>query len=250
MVTFLRIGFGFATLAVFPAARRRIDREDWPRVALIGVVWFAWHLPLYHAEGRDMDTAFLVGYLVLIWMMIQLARSVNNSMPEYTASILQDMLNQRGYPVNGTPIAVAVHELLDYLGVKTAHYPIRTASYAGIGKRVGDVQVLGLDPIAERLAADDRGLFVDDVFDTGLSMEATIARLHRLCPPPQQPEVRVATTYFKPASNRTSSTPDYYVHETEQWLVFPHELDGLSEEESLENNPGGEILRDVLSRHR
>lgn len=148
----------------------------------------------------------------------------------------------------GTPIAVAVHELLDYLGVKTAHYPIRTASYAGIGKRVGDVQVLGLDPIAERLEASDRVLFVDDVFDTGLSMEATIARLHRLCPPPRQPEVRVATTYFKPGSNRTSSTPDYYVHETEQWLVFPHELDGLSAQEILENKPGGEILRDVLSR--
>jgi UDP-N-acetyl-D-glucosamine dehydrogenase len=38
--------------------------------------------------------------------MIQLARSVNNSMPEYSANILQDMLNQRSYPVNGTAIAV------------------------------------------------------------------------------------------------------------------------------------------------
>jgi len=41
VVTFLRVGFGFVTLALFPAARRGIERADWPRVALIGVVWFA-----------------------------------------------------------------------------------------------------------------------------------------------------------------------------------------------------------------
>jgi len=38
--------------------------------------------------------------------MIQLARMTNNSMPEYTVSILQDLLNQRGYPLKGTKIAV------------------------------------------------------------------------------------------------------------------------------------------------
>jgi len=38
--------------------------------------------------------------------MIQLARMTNNSMPEYTVSILQDLLNERGYPIKGTKIAV------------------------------------------------------------------------------------------------------------------------------------------------
>lgn len=38
--------------------------------------------------------------------MIQLARMTNNSMPEYTVSILQELLNSRGYPVKGTPIAL------------------------------------------------------------------------------------------------------------------------------------------------
>ena len=38
--------------------------------------------------------------------MIQLARITNNSMPGYTASILQDLLNERGYPLKGTRIAV------------------------------------------------------------------------------------------------------------------------------------------------
>jgi UDP-N-acetyl-D-glucosamine dehydrogenase len=38
--------------------------------------------------------------------IIQLARKTNNSMPEYTVSILQDLLNERGYPIKGTRIAV------------------------------------------------------------------------------------------------------------------------------------------------
>ncbi len=38
--------------------------------------------------------------------MIQLARMTNNSMPEYTVSVLQDLLNERGYPMKGTRIAV------------------------------------------------------------------------------------------------------------------------------------------------
>jgi UDP-N-acetyl-D-glucosamine dehydrogenase len=38
--------------------------------------------------------------------MIQLARMTNNGMPEYTVSILQDLLNDRGYPIKGTRIAV------------------------------------------------------------------------------------------------------------------------------------------------
>jgi UDP-N-acetyl-D-glucosamine dehydrogenase len=38
--------------------------------------------------------------------MIQLARSTNNGMPEYTVNLLQDLLNERGYPVKGTTVAV------------------------------------------------------------------------------------------------------------------------------------------------
>jgi UDP-N-acetyl-D-glucosamine dehydrogenase len=38
--------------------------------------------------------------------MIQLSRMTNNSMPEYTVSILQDLLNEKGYPIKGTKVAV------------------------------------------------------------------------------------------------------------------------------------------------
>jgi UDP-N-acetyl-D-glucosamine dehydrogenase len=38
--------------------------------------------------------------------IIQLARQTNNGMPEYTVSVLQDLLNDRGYPLKGTRVAV------------------------------------------------------------------------------------------------------------------------------------------------
>jgi UDP-N-acetyl-D-glucosamine dehydrogenase len=38
--------------------------------------------------------------------MINLARATNNGMPEYTVSILQDLLNDCGYPLKGTEVAV------------------------------------------------------------------------------------------------------------------------------------------------
>lgn len=38
--------------------------------------------------------------------MIQLSRMTNNGMPEYTVSVLQDALNERGLPLKGTKTAV------------------------------------------------------------------------------------------------------------------------------------------------
>jgi hypoxanthine phosphoribosyltransferase len=74
-------------------------------------------------------------------------------------------------------------------------------------------------------------LIVDDVFDTGRSIDAVIntleSKMRRNCPS----QIRVATPWFKPNKNATSRIPDYYVHEADDWLVFPHELDGLSVEE-------------------
>jgi hypothetical protein len=36
----------------------------------------------------------------------------------------------------------------------------------------------------------------------------------------------------------TDILPDYYLHETDDWLVFPHELNGLTREEMFANKPG------------
>lgn len=53
VVTFLRIAFGWLTLAVVPRSREPIDRADLPRIGLLGLVWMALPLTLFPlAEER------------------------------------------------------------------------------------------------------------------------------------------------------------------------------------------------------
>jgi hypothetical protein len=87
---------------------------------------------------------------------------------------------------------------------------------------------------------------VDDVFDTGLSIQAIINTLRMKSRRNTPEDIRIATPWFKPNNNRTDLVPDYYVHETDQWLVFPHELDGLTNEEILNNKPGMRELLDEM----
>ena len=146
----------------------------------------------------------------------------------------------------GTPIGIAVQELLEYFGVNADHIAIRTSLYSGVDQRESEVRVHGLGYVLENISADSPLLIVDDVHDTGLSVQQVIADIQSGCGD-NCPSIRVATPYYKPARNQTGRVPDYYLHETEQWLVFPHELEGLSIEEIVDQKPGMEHLRERLS---
>jgi hypoxanthine phosphoribosyltransferase len=73
----------------------------------------------------------------------------------------------------GTPVGVAVQEILSYCGVESDHIAIRTSSYAGVDERT-EVSVHGLNYIIKKVCHDDRLLIVDDVFDTGNTFAAVI----------------------------------------------------------------------------
>lgn len=139
----------------------------------------------------------------------------------------------------GAPIGIAVQEVLEFHGVDCDHLAIRTSSYTGIDERK-QVRVHAIDYLVSRLTAEDRLLLIDDIFDSGRSLEAVLAELSRRCKLNMPQQVRIATVYFKPARNQTSLRPDYCVRTTDAWLVFPHELKGLTREEILANKPVGE----------
>jgi hypoxanthine phosphoribosyltransferase len=149
----------------------------------------------------------------------------------------------------GAPVGIAVQELLSYCGVKTDHIAIRTSHYTGINQTATSVQVHGLHYLVENVTAEDRVLIVDDVFDSGRSINQVIVDMEAKCKL-NTPEFRVATPYFKPLANRTDRTPDFYLHETDNWLVFPHELNGLSAGEILERKPGISAIRRKLEQLR
>lgn len=136
----------------------------------------------------------------------------------------------------GTPVGMAVQEILSYCGVEADHIAIRTSSYIGVDQR-GVVAVHGLDYIIKKICHDDRVLIVDDVFDTGNTIVAVIAELSSRARDNTAEDIRVAVPWYKPSRNETNIVPDYFVRETAEWLVFPHELDALTAEELCERRP-------------
>jgi uncharacterized protein len=137
----------------------------------------------------------------------------------------------------GAPVGIAVQEVLDYQGIHTDHIAIRTSSYSGIDQQDKMVRVHALDYLVSKVTADDELLLVDDVFDSGRSLEAILAELRQRCRRNLPTRIKIATVYYKPARNRSALLPDFYIHSTDKWLVFPHELQGLTREEILANKP-------------
>lgn len=95
----------------------------------------------------------------------------------------------------------------------------------------------GLNYIVKKICHDDRLLIVDDVFDTGNTFAAVLAELRRKARANTPDDIRIAAPWFKPSRNETDLVPDYFLYETAEWLVFPHELDALTPEEMRERRP-------------
>ena len=145
----------------------------------------------------------------------------------------------------GTPIAIAIHELLWCQGIEADHIPIRSKLYKGIDERGTKVEVDGLDYVARHLNKIQRILIVDDVFDSGLSMAKIVSDIDLLAT--DKPlECRVAVPWYKPKNNLTGHKPDYFLHTTDAWLVFPHELCGLDQTELLQKKPGIEAIKHLF----
>ena len=137
----------------------------------------------------------------------------------------------------GAPIGISVQEVLEYYRVECDHIAIRTSSYTAIDQRAKTVRVHAVDYLVSRLEAHDRLLLIDDVFDSGLSLEAVIEDLKKRCRRNLPDVIRIATAYYKPSRNKSSLKPDFFVRSTDQWLVFPHEMQGLTRAEILANKP-------------
>jgi hypoxanthine phosphoribosyltransferase len=144
----------------------------------------------------------------------------------------------------GAPIGISVQEVLEFNGIECDHISIRTSLYEGVDRAAAVVRVHAIDYLVSRLTFEDRLLLIDDVFDSGRSLEAVVDELRRRCKRNLPDQIRIATVYYKPSRNSSSLVPDYYVRATDQWLVFPHELEGLTDDEILAHRPVDETFFD------
>jgi hypoxanthine phosphoribosyltransferase len=141
----------------------------------------------------------------------------------------------------GAPVAVAIHEFMKVTGWDVKHIPLKCTSYDGIEENSGEVKFTHGDVVFEMFRAGDRVLVVDDVFDTGKTAVAVKMRMETI-----GAEMRMACVYWKPEKNVTAMKPDYFVEDSGSgWIVFPHEMEGLSREEMARKDP---FLARLLNR--
>ena len=149
----------------------------------------------------------------------------------------------------GVPMGIAIQELLAWYGIETDHISIRTSSYSGIDGRSNEIRIHGMNYLIKNCQHEDRLLIVDDVFDTGHTIKAVIDNLKLKARLNTPNDIRVAVPYYKPSRNLTDFKPDYFLHETSEWLKYPHSLEGLSPQEVKIHRPEiYDILKDQLEK--
>ena len=149
----------------------------------------------------------------------------------------------------GSGVGIAVQEGLDYLGVRTDHIAIRTsysgqANYTAMVDSPISIRAHGLRYLHKRVCSHQSMLIVDDVYSTGLSVNAVIEQLRKKSRRNLPGDIRTAAVWYR-RMNRTIRPPDYFVRETTDWLVLPYELSGLSIAELRENK---EEISEVIDR--
>ncbi|MGB3598556.1 phosphoribosyltransferase [Pseudomonas neustonica] len=143
----------------------------------------------------------------------------------------------------GSAVGIYVQECLQTLGVKTDHIALRT-SYRGmehydtmIASPQSEIRVHGTHYLLDNINQDDRLLIVDDAFGTGHSMAAVLEKLSGQLKRNMPKDTRIATLYQRLGAGQTAVKPDFCLHTTEDWLVFPYEMNGLTRADIDEHKP-------------
>ena len=134
----------------------------------------------------------------------------------------------------GSAVGIVVQECLQHLGVETDHIAIRTSyrgmdNYSDMIRNSESIRVHGYEYLVDRLEAQHQLLLVDDVFSSGHSMQAVKEKLRKKLRKNLPEDIRVATVWYRPVAKRPA--PEYFINETNRWLVLPYELSGLSLDE-------------------
>jgi drug/metabolite transporter (DMT)-like permease len=106
IVAFVRVSVGAVVLTAFAGARKPIARADWPRVAVLAVLWLAFPMTLY-ATAQERISSGLAGML-------------SASIPVFTALLTALLLGHLPAPVHRLGIAIGAVGIV-LLGLPALH---------------------------------------------------------------------------------------------------------------------------------
>lgn len=137
-----------------------------------------------------------------------------------------------GITRGGAQISIYMQEVFSLLSNQNKLFTtIHAQSYTGIGK-AGEVVVENIDPLVKRAKEGSRILIVDDIFDRGKTCKAVVDAVTAAVGS-ENSIVKTAVLYFKPDNRVVEMEPDFYykTFASDDWIVLPHELEGLSPDE-------------------
>jgi drug/metabolite transporter (DMT)-like permease len=85
VIAFVRVALGTVALALFPAARRGVRREDWSRIAFLGLIWMVLPLILFPVAQQWIDSSVAgmlnaaVPLFGAVWALLLLRRPLGRT---------------------------------------------------------------------------------------------------------------------------------------------------------------------------
>ncbi|MEA2002602.1 MAG: DMT family transporter [Actinomycetota bacterium] len=126
-ITTGRFALGFVTLAAFPAARRPIERSDWPAISILAFTWMALPMSLFPVAQQ--------------WISSSLAGMINGAVPLFAAVGAAVLLRKK-------PARVQILGLgIGFTGVALVSAPSGSSTengYLGVGLLLFAVMCYGL----------------------------------------------------------------------------------------------------------
>ena len=150
-------------------------------------------------------------------LSISLAEKIENS--DYKPDMIIGVSRGGCFP------AITIHEYLNYKGINCEYNVISAKSYEN-NVRQNNVFIDISKHTEDCLNRCNRILIIDDVFDSGYTIMNICNYLYNM--KLSSDKFKIATVYYKPNCNKTTIVPDFYIEETDKWIVFPHELLGLN----------------------
>ena len=111
LVALARLVLGAASLALVPRARRPVERDDWPRIALLGLLWMGLPLMMFPIAQQ--------------WIASSLAGMINGATPLFSALVAAVLLRRLPGPRQ------LVGLFLGFAGVVAIGWPAVVTSGAG-----------------------------------------------------------------------------------------------------------------------
>lgn len=128
----------------------------------------------------------------------------------------------------GTPIGLGVDAYFRFQGVRFHHTSIATSSYRAIGEQA-DVVVKGLEHVIQSVCPEDGLLLIDDVYESGRTIETIVRILRERARRNAPRDIRVATVHRKQRAHVYTELPIISLYDIPEdvWIDYPHELADL-----------------------